>query len=78
MGGVGIAGTLLFAYFYFQPPPRDEESLCLKAAGSASAATEAAHRIVLIDKNDKWTDGPPGARLRRATCSAMRDALDLE
>jgi hypothetical protein len=75
LGGVAIAGTLTFAYFYFQPLPRDEESLCLKSPRSASAVTEAAQHVLLVDKTDKWPEAQ-GARLRRVI-TTMRDELGL-
>jgi hypothetical protein len=75
LGGLAIVGTLTYAYVHFQPAPRDEESLCLKSATSASAVTEAAHYLLLVDKTDKWTE-PQGARLRSVVI-AMRDQLGL-
>jgi hypothetical protein len=63
LGGLAIAGTLGYAYVHFQPEPRDEESLCLRSAASASAVTEVGHHLLLVDKTDKWT-APQGARLR--------------
>jgi hypothetical protein len=74
-GGLAIVGTLTFAYFYFQPSPRDEASLCLKSPRSASAVTEAAHHVLLVDKTDKWTDAQ-GTRLRRVI-TTMRDELGV-
>jgi hypothetical protein len=75
LGGLAIVGTLTYAYVYFQPPPRDEESLCLKSATSASAVTEAGHHVLLVDKTDKWTE-PQGSRLRSVVIG-MRNQLGL-
>jgi hypothetical protein len=75
LGGLAIVGTLTYAYVHFQPEPRDEETLCLRSAASASAVAETGHHILLVDKTDKWND-PQGSRLRSVVIG-MRDQLGL-
>jgi hypothetical protein len=75
LGGLAIAGSLAYAYVHFQPPSRDDHSLCLKSASSASAVVETGHHLLIIDKTDKWND-PQAIRLRNII-AGMRDQLGL-
>lgn len=62
--GIGIAGGLIVSRELLKPAPRDEDTLCLVATpGSASAESESAQRVVIVDKSDKWTDAQ-GQRVR--------------
>jgi hypothetical protein len=78
--GLGILGAtalggIFAATVYFQPVPRDEETLCQKLGSHSTIAAEAAHHVIVVDKSDKWNQAQ-AARLRNVVVG-VRDHLGV-
>jgi hypothetical protein len=75
MLGITVAGGIIAATIYYQPVPRDEETLCQKLDGHSAMAAEAAHHVIIVDKSDKWNQAQ-AARLRNVVVG-VRDHLGV-